>query len=149
MIGFPTYDELRTAAIEAADQRDKLQRFKEYVHARLDAAGVPTDPDSPHKAEGCRIGGRLDYVLGRLHMHPEPPNPEHEALAAKLRAASLATEDGKPDGTRDALATCLKTLDTYTADVFPANEKGQVAFGRAVMESVAEELRAFLATTPK
>lgn len=44
-------------------ERDKLKKFKEYVHARLDAAGVPTDPDSPHKAEGCRIGGRLDIVL--------------------------------------------------------------------------------------
>jgi len=44
--------------------RDKLQKFKDYVHARLDAAGVPTDPDSPHKAEGCRIGGRLDVLIG-------------------------------------------------------------------------------------
>jgi hypothetical protein len=40
-----------------------LAKFKAYVHRRLDEAGVPTDPDSPHKAEGCRIGGRLDIVL--------------------------------------------------------------------------------------
>lgn len=40
-----------------------LQRFKEYVHTRLDNAGVPVDPDSPHRAEGCRIGGRLDAVF--------------------------------------------------------------------------------------
>ncbi len=44
-------------------ERDKLQAFKDYVHARLDAAGVPADPESPHKAEGCRIGGRLDVVF--------------------------------------------------------------------------------------
>lgn len=44
-------------------ERDKLQAFKDYVHGRLDAAGVPTDPDSPHKAEGCRIGGRLDILI--------------------------------------------------------------------------------------
>jgi hypothetical protein len=43
--------------------RDKLQRFKDYVHARLDAAGVTVDPESSHKAEGCRIGGRLDEVF--------------------------------------------------------------------------------------
>jgi hypothetical protein len=44
-------------------ERDKLLAFKAYVHSRLDAAGVPVDPDSPHKADGCRIGGRLDIVL--------------------------------------------------------------------------------------
>lgn len=47
-------------------ERDKLQEFKAYVHARLDAAGVTVDPESPHKAEGCRIGGRLDEVLADL-----------------------------------------------------------------------------------
>ncbi len=49
-----------------AAERDKLQAFKDYVRARLDAAGVPTDPESPHKAEGCRIGGRLDAVFAEL-----------------------------------------------------------------------------------
>lgn len=43
----------------------KLKKFKDYVHARLDAAGVPTDPESPHKAEGCRIGGRLDILIAQ------------------------------------------------------------------------------------
>jgi hypothetical protein len=42
---------------------EALAKFKAYVHRRLDEAGVPADPDSPHKAEGCRIGGRLDFVL--------------------------------------------------------------------------------------
>lgn len=40
--------------------------FKQYVHSSLDAAGVPVDPESPHKAEGCRIGGRLDWLLAKL-----------------------------------------------------------------------------------
>lgn len=44
----------------------KLQAFKDYVHQRLDAMGVPVDPESPHKAAGCRIGGRLDYVEANL-----------------------------------------------------------------------------------
>ncbi|MBY0456764.1 MAG: hypothetical protein K2V38_05470 [Gemmataceae bacterium] len=52
-------------------ERDALRRFKGYVHGRLDAAGVPADPDSPHKAEGCRIGGRLDLVLARWAAHAE------------------------------------------------------------------------------
>lgn len=44
---------------------DKLQAFKDFVHGRLDAAGVPTHPDGPHSKEGCRVGDRLDLVLAR------------------------------------------------------------------------------------
>ncbi len=43
---------------------NKLQKFKAYVHNRLDVAGVPADPDPPMtKATGCRIGVRLDAVF--------------------------------------------------------------------------------------
>lgn len=44
-------------------ERDKLQALKTYTHDRLTAAGVTADPESPHRAEGCRIGGRLDEVF--------------------------------------------------------------------------------------
>lgn len=44
-------------------ERDKLQAFKDFVHARLDAGGVTKNPNGPHSAEGCRIGDRLDIVL--------------------------------------------------------------------------------------
>lgn len=44
---------------------EKLARFKAYVHARLDAAGVTVDPESAHKEAGCRIGGRLDELIGQ------------------------------------------------------------------------------------
>lgn len=43
-----------------------MKRFKDYVHERLDAAGIPTHPDGEHSKNGCRIGDRLDIVLGRL-----------------------------------------------------------------------------------
>lgn len=46
-----------------AEKIAKLQAFKDYVHKRLDEAGVTVDPESSHKAEGCRIGGRLDEVF--------------------------------------------------------------------------------------
>lgn len=49
------------------DELDKLRRFKQFVHDRLTAAGVPTHPDGPHSREGCRIGDRLDLVLGPIH----------------------------------------------------------------------------------
>lgn len=45
-------------------QRDKLAAFKKYVHDRLDQADVPTDPEPAENAKhGCRIDGRLNYVL--------------------------------------------------------------------------------------
>jgi hypothetical protein len=53
------FEEIRRLREECA----RLQRFKDYCHARLDAAGVPVDPESAHRAAGCRIGGRLDLVL--------------------------------------------------------------------------------------
>lgn len=40
--------------------------FKDFVHRRLDTAGVPKEfPDGAHTKEGCRIGDRLDWVLER------------------------------------------------------------------------------------
>lgn len=57
-------DPVVAALARALAERDKLRAFKDYVHARLDAAGVSADPDSPHKAEGCRVGGRLDELIG-------------------------------------------------------------------------------------
>lgn len=53
--------ETELAAVKA--ERDRLQWFKDFVHGRLDAAGVPTDPQSPHGEEQCRVGLRLDLVL--------------------------------------------------------------------------------------
>lgn len=59
---------LRAELASASERADKLQAFKDYVHQRLDDAGIPSDPDSPHKAAGCRIGGRLDVVLARVEV---------------------------------------------------------------------------------
>ncbi len=44
----------------------RLQAFKDYVHARLDAAAIPTHPNGEHSKAGCRIGDRLDIVVAAL-----------------------------------------------------------------------------------
>lgn len=45
----------------------KLQRFKEYVHKRLDLVGVPNDPEPAMNAQhGCRVEGRLNWLVNRL-----------------------------------------------------------------------------------
>lgn len=42
---------------------DKLQAFKDYVHQRLDDAGIEKEPNGEHSQHGCRIGDRLDIAL--------------------------------------------------------------------------------------
>ena len=49
-----------------AAEIEKLRGFKDYVHGRLDRAGVPTHPDGLHSKAGCRIGDRLDLVDRRI-----------------------------------------------------------------------------------
>lgn len=56
--------ERRVAEIES--ERDALRKFKEWVHAYLDAKGIPTHPDGPHSKDGCRIGDRMDLVFAEL-----------------------------------------------------------------------------------
>lgn len=56
--------ERRVSEIES--QRDALLAFKTWVHAYLDARGIPTHPGGPHSAEGCRIGDRLELVFAEL-----------------------------------------------------------------------------------
>lgn len=53
--------------IPLVEEINKLQSFKDYVHNRLDEAGIEKDPESPHRAAGCRIGGRLDIVLSKQY----------------------------------------------------------------------------------
>jgi hypothetical protein len=44
---------------------EKLRKFKEYTHKRLDDAGIEKEPNGEHSKAGCRIGDRLDIVLGK------------------------------------------------------------------------------------
>lgn len=59
----------------------RLRAFKEYVHTRLDEAGVQKNPRGRHAEAGCRIGQRLDLVL------TEPPRGENAPDLKTLREA--------------------------------------------------------------
>lgn len=61
----------------------KLQAFKDYVHKRLDDAGIPTHPGGHHSKAGCRIGDRLDIVLLASH-------------ACDARSADEVCEEDRP-----------------------------------------------------
>lgn len=65
----------KTAALTA--ECDKLQAFKDWVHAYLDGHGVPHHPPGTHGAAGCRIGDRMDWLMQR-----------HAALRAAVMTAA-------------------------------------------------------------
>lgn len=50
---------------ELKQQIEKLQAFKDYVHQRLDEAGIEKEPNGEHSKAGCRIGDRLDIALAK------------------------------------------------------------------------------------
>jgi hypothetical protein len=60
----------RCCVVCGVDYAKGLQAFKDYVHKRLDDAGVPTHPENKtHQNEGCRVGDRLDIVLSFYAKH--------------------------------------------------------------------------------
>lgn len=78
--------------------------------------------------------------------HPLVPKPvANEGLAKKYRESTRL----ESDGTAEELERCARMLDTYAVELYPANEQGQVHFARAMMESTADVIRAFLAKAAK
>lgn len=49
--------------VDLKRENEKLKAFKDYVHARLDEAGIEKSPNGEHSKHGCRIGDRLDIVF--------------------------------------------------------------------------------------
>lgn len=98
---------LRAAANEVADEVDsvkaqlaeakaavmKLQRFKDWVHARMDDLGVPTDPYiEKTQATGCRIGSRFEYLEAALKDPNGRESAERIYNEAKNRRQPRASE---------------------------------------------------------
>lgn len=92
----------------------KLQAFKDFVHRRLDEAGIPTHPDGPHSKEGCRIGDRLDIALAaRGDAHDNNSNvtvqsgvSDAEPVAYRTRTSNITWHYGESpaaDGTSEPL----------------------------------------------
>ena len=61
------YMESCNSRMKLIDEITSLQKFKDYVHNRLDKMGIEKDPESHHKKSGCRIGGRLDIIESKIN----------------------------------------------------------------------------------
>jgi len=79
----------------------KLRAFKDFVHQRLDAMGVPVDPPGEHRDAGCRIGQRLDWVQAeRPHLTELVCEnlPEDWEIELKMRKGEADINLVSPDG---------------------------------------------------
>ena len=66
-------------------ERDKLQKFKDFVHAYLTQHGVPEDDaTNEHSKEGCRIGARLDLLFAER----DRLGSENEELRRRIQLCS-------------------------------------------------------------
>lgn len=79
-----------------------------------------------------------------LDGQPNPVMRESELMAKALRHHTNIDHDGQPEGTLESLLTCVNMIETYTPESLPANEHGQVHFARAMLESAADEIKAYV-----
>lgn len=98
----------RSRLMSAQDDVTNLLRFKAYVHARLDDAGIPTHPEGPHSQAGCRIGDRLDILIAERDAALEWIGVVRDELVAA----------GGSNGDRDAALKNLRALITNSRPEF-------------------------------
>lgn len=132
-------DQMREYALaahaELISECDRLRAFKTYVHQRLDAAGIPADPPSPHREHGCRIGGRLDIAINRAGITDEAFK---QVLASLVAAVSLLRKGGKKGAPSDNM------FNAMLADYEKAIEAGRAALECAALHLHSEKLRALV-----
>jgi antitoxin (DNA-binding transcriptional repressor) of toxin-antitoxin stability system len=69
-----------------------LEDFKTYVHERLDEADIPTHPGGHHSAAGCRVGDRLDILIGQRDLAQRGLDSAPSFVGAALRDGKLGEE---------------------------------------------------------
>ena len=144
------YAALCTLAHGLADRVFVLQEFKNYVHKRLDRAGIPTDPDGEHSKAGCRIGDRLDIALSKpinppdfIDMDKLPAVSPKESAWCLLRCGTLTCEME----TDDEGGFYIPNWDVYwTADgyAFSYSDHERNLGHDVIVVISSEDMRAFL-----
>jgi hypothetical protein len=103
-------------------ERDKLQRFKDWVHKYLDDHGVPHHPPGTHGAEGCRIGDRMDWLMNLV----DELRRAHELLEPLLWLRQDTQHAGCAEWNKAILAhrAALALLAKSQAPAAPEGERG-------------------------
>lgn len=128
-----------------ADEREgraPLERALKSLRALQEGAAVAMPAFENNKAVYdflCAI--HREAAKGQLAS--DDTSNEGERLAAEYRASDL--HQTEIDATPQGLAQIVTMLDTWIPDALPANELGQIPFARAMAESAADTIRAYLA----
>lgn len=107
---------------ELKAENEKLRKFKEYVHDRLDKMGVPSDPEPENnKVHGCRIEGRLNVIKSYL-----PYLMREGKMAIKSRSKTIELLDAYSNFlTKNGyMDTDWKDEPPYAIDEFLKKQKG-------------------------
>lgn len=126
------------------NDREYERLSDEQLVAILDDTGKECPDGNYTPAQVYSMARSLRANRQLLEAITAPRSPAPPEVKAKLFRLSSGMGENKPEGTREELEMCARMIDTYAADAFPANELGQIHFGRAMMESVADTIRAFL-----
>jgi hypothetical protein len=90
---------------------EKLQRFKDFAHGRLDEGGIPQDPPGEHRDAGCRIGQRLDLIFSMLAQRDERIKELEHQLILRNKAVAHNLEGWQDEGKRaEAAEARLETI---------------------------------------
>lgn len=147
----------------------RLRRFKDYVHGRLDDAGIPTHPGGPNSAAGCRIGDRLDVLLSRIEALEKDNITTRARLTLRandlvqMREALICIRDALDDeGDRvyfgstnhaDQLREAVEMLDTWAwgdiiGDTDAPDYIGDLRATRLQLEALEKAAAPFLPCVP-
>lgn len=139
----PSFDQ---AVLEAAYRAVGLQTPWKYNSGRCtrtiyDLSGILPDTTTGTFHNALDDAERQATAVSAGFLKIGQPQRTYEQLAAAYHAQDVAK--GEPCD-RDGLAVIATMLETWAPETFPANPHGQVHFARAMMESAAATIRAFL-----
>jgi hypothetical protein len=136
--------DLHKAALE------KAQAFKVFVHKRLDDAGVPADPEPAENAKhGCRIEGRLNWLLGLANVETQRADLAEEELAearaerdlhkAALEKAQAEREAANGKLIKQGLDHRLEESQHITWMSIALTERQKLAAEAAMLRAIVDE----------
>ncbi len=120
---------------EQKRRADKLQAFKDWVHNRLDQAGVPADPDpESNKSHGCRISGRFTWLFKKL-AEAEKERDFGTLLLGEVAGYVMMARpgwcfDGRRETAVEWVKDCMATLTATQATLTSTEKERDAALAR-------------------
>ena len=136
-------DDLREMAREALALPLPVQEPKRWLLEEHLQGGSIRWHTFEHECQ-CRARGAASehaFTVSPLYLSPSPSIPEEKGGTAE---SVVATDEERLEDLRLAAAS----IREWMPETLPASEDGQIHFARALAESAAEAIEAFLAASP-